>query len=175
MKVTQAPITLDKVLGDYNFQVPLYQREFSWDLEQVSDLYYDLENSNEKNGHFLGSILLYSKDESKILMEIIDGQQRLTTVFLILYSIKKVIKGTEYTKAIEVINNLLYQRSKSLLITDNSEEPRLVTGKRDKRLFKAILKGEEIDRHKDGRIKSHKLLLNALDNFLHQKIEKLRY
>src|ERR1035437_4646227 len=103
MKVTQEPVTLDKVLGDFNFQVPLYQREFSWELEQVSDLYYDIESSQKGNGHFLGSVLLYSKDEAKKLMEIIDGQQRLTTIFLILYSIKKAIASTEYTKAIEAI------------------------------------------------------------------------
>lgn len=174
MKVTQEPVTLDKVLGDFNFQVPLYQREYSWELEQVSDLFYDIENSTETDGHFLGSVLLYAKDEKKMLMEIIDGQQRLTTIFLLLYSIKKIIKGTEHTRAIEAINNLLYHRSKSLLVNDSSEEPRLTTGKRDKRLFKAILKGEEIDRHKDGRMKSHRLLLNALETFLDQKMEKTK-
>lgn len=174
MKVTQEPITLDKVLGDFNFQVPLYQREYAWELEQVSDLFYDIENSREDDGHFLGSILLYTKDENNKLMEIIDGQQRLTTIFLILYGVKRVIKNTEHSKAIEMINNLLYQRSKKLAIVDTSEEPRLTTGKRDRRLFKAILKGEETSKHSDGRIKSHRLLLNALENFIFEKIDKMK-
>lgn len=174
MKVTQEPTTLDKVLGDFNFQVPLFQREYSWELEQVSDLFYDIESSSEEAGHFLGSILLHSSDGSKKLMEIIDGQQRLTTIFLILYSLKKALKNTEHTRAIETINNLLYQRSKKLSVIDTGEEPRLATGKRDRRLFRAILKGEVIDVHKDGRIKSHKLLVNALENFLDIKIEKMK-
>lgn len=175
MKVTQSPISLDLVLSDLNFEVPLYQREYSWNLEQVSDLFYDIDNSQEDEGYFLGSILLYVKDESKKLMEVIDGQQRLTTIFLILYAIKRVIAGTEYTKAIETINNLLYKRTKSLIVTDISEEPRLTTGKRDRRLFKAILKSEEINKdNKDGRVKSHKLLLEALESFIIPKIEQIK-
>ena len=82
MKVTQSPNSLEQVLGNFNFEVPLYQREYSWELEQVSDLFYDIDNAQEDEGYFLGSILLYVKDETKKLMEVIDGQQRLTTIFL---------------------------------------------------------------------------------------------
>lgn len=175
MTITQEPISLETVLSGNIFEVPLYQREFSWELEQVSDLYYDIENSAIEEGHFLGSLLLSIKEEDKKTKEVIDGQQRLTTLFLILYAVKKAIDTTPaYSRALETINTLLYQRSKSLLKADTSEEPRLATGKRDKRLFKAILQGGEIDSHKDGRIKSHKLLMNIYQNFLSEKIEKLR-
>jgi uncharacterized protein with ParB-like and HNH nuclease domain len=174
MTITQAPITLEAVLGNNTFEVPLYQREFSWELEQVSDLFYDIESSTDTEGHFLGSLLLFVKDEGKNVREIIDGQQRLTTLFLILYSIKKTIEKTEYNKAKESINNLLYQRSKSLLVTDTTDEPRMTTGKRDKRLFKAIMKDESTDTFTDGRRKSHKLLLNVYQNFLIGKIEKIK-
>jgi len=175
MKVTQSPVTLGLVLSDLNFEVPLYQREYSWELEQVSDLFYDIDTAAEEEGYFLGSILLYVKDADKKLMEVIDGQQRLTTIFLILYTIKKAIAGTQYPKAIDGINNLLYQRTKSLLIEDAGEEPRLTTGKRDKKLFRAILKSEEIGKNnKDGRVKSHKLLIDALESFIIPKIDKIK-
>ena len=128
----------------------------------------------EKGGQYHRIFQLYNKDEGKKTMEIIDGQQRLTTLFLFLYGIKKIIAGSSYTKAIEAINNLLYQRKKSLLSEDNSEEPRLTTGKRDKRLFKAILKGEEITDHKSDKFKSHKLLVSALDSFISIKLEKIK-
>jgi len=175
MKVTQEPVTLDKVLEDFIFEIPLYQREYSWELEQVSDLFYDIENAN--NGHFLGSILLYSKDDNKKIKEVIDGQQRLTSIFLILYGIKKILDLTEdptYSKAKEVINNLLYNRSKNLLDDDKSIDPRLVTGKRDKKVFKAILSGQETNEVSDKRYKSHKLLLNSFDKFICPKLEKLK-
>lgn len=74
MKVTAEPITIDdKELKDYIFHVPLYQREYSWDLEQISDLLNDINDSYEGNEHFLGSILLFARDN--LNREIIDGQQ----------------------------------------------------------------------------------------------------
>ena len=42
MKVSQEPINLGDVLKDKQFIVPLYQREYSWSLEQISDLFYDI-------------------------------------------------------------------------------------------------------------------------------------
>lgn len=178
MNVTSEPVNIfDKNLQSYNFEVPLYQREYAWELEQVSDLFYDIQNSGDNNHHFLGSILLFEKDNNT--REIIDGQQRLTTIFLILYSLRKAlinIKGNNDKRVengVKIIDNILYQRSKKASIIDEGIEPRLTTGKRDKRLFKAILKGEEVDKLKDGRRKSHKLLLNALHNFLDSKIETL--
>jgi uncharacterized protein with ParB-like and HNH nuclease domain len=81
MEVTQKPVPIRNYLKEFNFEVPLYQREYSWDLEQISDMFYDIENSTKENGHFLGSLLLYSKDQQNKIKEIIDGQQRLTTLF----------------------------------------------------------------------------------------------
>jgi uncharacterized protein with ParB-like and HNH nuclease domain len=171
MRITQSPIALRHILGENTFEIPLYQREFSWELEQVSDLFYDIDNSTANDGHFLGSLLLYANDE-KSPKEVIDGQQRLTTLFLLLFTIKKAIANSGGAKAIETLNNLLYERSTSLLVEDTSDEPRLKTGKRDRKLFRALLKGEEISTHKQ-KIKSHKLLLDVLDNFLKEKIDKL--
>ena len=52
-------------------------------------------------------------------------------------------------------------------------EPRLETGKRDKQLFKSIIKGDDYTIHKDGRRNSHKNLTNALD-FFKAKINDIR-
>src|ERR1700733_11128080 len=89
MKVTQSPVKIvHPEFMDVTFSVPLFQREYAWDLDQVAELFYDIENSNS-DGHFLGSLLLFSLDEKK--KEIIDGQQRLTTIFLIFLGIKKTL------------------------------------------------------------------------------------
>src|ERR1035437_4509377 len=91
MKGSPEPVRIqDKNLNDYILEVPLYQRECSWELEQVSDLFYDINNSNESSPHFLGSLLLYAVNDTT--REIIDGQQRLTTIFLILYSLRAGFK-----------------------------------------------------------------------------------
>lgn len=179
MKVTSEPITIDeKELKDCVFHVPLYQREYSWDLEQISDLFNDIDESYEGNEHFLGSILLWAVDDSK--REIIDGQQRLTTIFLILWGIRNAliqlndIDDQRISLGVSIIENIIYVRKRKTSAIDTSNEPRLATGKRDRKLFRAILKGENVENKniKDGRKKSHKLLLNAT-SFINQKIQHI--
>lgn len=174
MNVTSSPITiLDKDLRDVVFEVPLYQREYSWELEQISDLFYDIQNSDPDEGHFLGSLLLY---EVGAVRQIIDGQQRLTTVFLFLHSILKALnaiddKSDMVKDGISTIQPIIYQKKKRVSDQSTSIEPRLTTGNRDKKLFKAILQGQELKGKKDGRRKSHKLLINAVEEFIDPKIK----
>jgi hypothetical protein len=171
MKVSQEPNKISDILKDKTFTVPLYQREYSWNLEQVSDLYYDIYDS-EDDGHFLGSLLLFQTDNLK-KMEIVDGQQRMTTLFLLLFSILKSLNGSDKTKAIERINSLLFVIDPNDLSNDvSSSEPRLETGKRDKYLFKSIIRNEDFNAHKDGRKRSHKNLTNTLE-FFNQKISEI--
>lgn len=57
--------------------IPLYQREYTWTDEKIGTLVNDIKRSNK----FLGNIIL---DETEFCYEIVDGQQRITTCFLIL-------------------------------------------------------------------------------------------
>lgn len=63
------------------FRIPPYQRPYSWTFEQVDDLWEDL-RENAASGHFLGSIVMSTEDEDRPL--VIDGQQRLTTLMLLM-------------------------------------------------------------------------------------------
>lgn len=171
MKVSQEPIKISDILKDKTFTVPLYQREYSWNLEQVSDLFYDISDS-EDEGHFLGSLLLYQSEDINH-MEVVDGQQRMTTLFLLLFSILKKLNGSDKTKAIERINSLLFIIDPNDLSDDiTSSEPRLETGKRDRYLFKSIIRNEDYTAHKDGRRRSHKNLTNTLE-FFDQRITEI--
>lgn len=106
-------------------------------------------------------------------MEIVDGQQRMTTLFLLLFSVLKHLENSDRTKAIERINSLLFVIDPNDLSNDtSSSEPRLETGKRDKYLFKAIIRNEDYSAHKDGRRRSHKNLTNTLD-FFDQRISEI--
>lgn len=76
------------------YNVPVYQRPYSWEKEQVNVLLEDLFSSYEEDknsGYYIGNIIIYDKSE-KIdgiinKYEIIDGQQRITTFALILLSL----------------------------------------------------------------------------------------
>lgn len=165
MKVSQEPQKLTSILENKIFKVPIYQREYSWSLNEVSDLYYDIEETDDQEGHFFGSLLLYQPD-NKSDVEIVDGQQRITTLFLLLYALLKELESSDKSKAIDKIKSLLFiidPNDLSEIIS--SSEPRLEIGKRDKTLFKAIISNQSFSIYKDGRKKSHKNLTNTLDFF----------
>lgn len=73
----------DKTIFDlgYNFIIPIYQRGYEWEKEHIEKLIKDIIENNETS-YYLG-VLVISKNTKK-QYEIIDGQQRLTTLYLIL-------------------------------------------------------------------------------------------
>ncbi len=79
--------SLRKLLGqqDEQFRLPPYQRPYAWTSEQVDDLWDDL-LENAETGHFLGSLVLAAEDETQ--PTVIDGQQRLTTLMVLLSALR---------------------------------------------------------------------------------------
>lgn len=89
-----------------HYIVPDYQREYVWKDEQIEQLISDLieaYNADNKKAYFLGTIVTYDAGSQ---FELIDGQQRLTTFFILLCAIKRIYQNNnEQTSLIE---NLIY-------------------------------------------------------------------
>ena len=86
-------------LTDTTFFIPVYQRDYNWEEKQCQILLNDIISvyENKNSTHFIGSIVyikenIYATDEKKEL-EIIDGQQRLTTLTLLLMVIYHISKN----------------------------------------------------------------------------------
>lgn len=80
------------------FKVPKYQREYTWGKAEWDDLVDDLLEDTGTEGHFLGTIICVNSTENtteESILEVIDGQQRLTTLSLLLTSIYSVLKDYE--------------------------------------------------------------------------------
>jgi uncharacterized protein with ParB-like and HNH nuclease domain len=78
------------------YEVPKYQREYIWGKEQWENLFNDLSDSD--GGHFLGSIICINNGVDALGMtplEVIDGQQRLTTISLLFASIYNKLRNDE--------------------------------------------------------------------------------
>lgn len=75
------------------FVIPVYQRNYNWKNEQCKQLFDDLVSlhNNEKKNHFFGSIV--SVNENSKEFTVIDGQQRLTTVSLIMIAMIKAVEN----------------------------------------------------------------------------------
>ncbi len=79
------------------FVIPIYQRVYSWEKEQCKQLWDDIVKTggnDQMNGHFIGSIVfmqdgIYTTNHNELL--IIDGQQRLTTITLLLTALRNYL------------------------------------------------------------------------------------
>lgn len=84
---------LVKVFSDaYFFEIPFYQRPYAWEEEQVGELLDDLLNGMERGSeepYFLGSVVLI-KDENSPRSQVVDGQQRLTTLTILLCALREL-------------------------------------------------------------------------------------
>src|SRR3989344_2635891 len=71
--------------GSSYYQVPDYQRPYAWDNEQVEQLWEDIFTAFQENmdEYFLGSIILTDNKQNQKALDIVDGQQRLTTLMIL--------------------------------------------------------------------------------------------
>lgn len=91
MTITQSDFL--KVLSEQGqYQIPIYQRAYAWENEQCEKLIRDIAEAGTPGNpnHFIGSVIL-KKEKSSILSlyNVIDGQQRLTSVSLLLLALRR--------------------------------------------------------------------------------------
>ena len=92
--------SLDSIFsGNYVFSVPSYQRPYSWTKDNAAELFDDLfdayqNKTSEGDSYFLGSLVL-KKDPYKPNSDIIDGQQRLTTITILLAILRDQLAATK--------------------------------------------------------------------------------
>ncbi len=94
------------------FVIPEYQRPYAWTDEQVETLFEDLweftatSGGTERDGsYFLGSIVAYENEDGE--QEIIDGQQRITSLFLLLRAIYTRLVATPESERTAEANNFI--------------------------------------------------------------------
>lgn len=72
--------TAGGLLSSSTFEVPPYQREYSWHDEEVKEFFYDIQRSLDDETYFLGLVILTEENGRK---KIVDGQQRIVTLTLL--------------------------------------------------------------------------------------------
>ncbi len=111
------------------FVIPIYQRLYSWKKEQCEQLWDDIikiGGNDKMNGHFIGSILYAGVDDTHSSpLLIIDGQQRLTTITLLLTALRDHLN--DKVKREEIENHYLINSDK-----DGDKKFRLILSESDK-------------------------------------------
>lgn len=109
---------VNKIFLEDSYSVPIYQRSYAWEKDQIEQLINDIYDASDKETYFLGSLIV--DEQEKHLFSVIDGQQRLTTLYLIMaYLNKELLKANCLTfEAREESNRVL----SVLLNTDFSDD-----------------------------------------------------
>ena len=77
-----------------NYIIPIYQRNYAWGDNEINSLLQDIKNACKKNkeqdkNYYIGSLVVYRRENDGF--EVIDGQQRLTTLTLIMHHLDKLV------------------------------------------------------------------------------------
>ncbi|WQS04177.1 DUF262 domain-containing protein [Helicobacter pylori] len=142
MKATQSTINDFFALTGTIFSIPVYQRNYTWEEENCEKLLQDIVSiSQNKKTHFMGSItyILHLIDDEKSLRQlqefvIIDGQQRITTIMLLLKAIETKIQNEGIKREIDNLLNLSGQRLRLKPIKSDKEAFDLVMQNRSHEL-----------------------------------------
>lgn len=125
-------IGVAEILSSGKLFVPMYQRSYSWEEQNVRDLFNDIGTAmrDSEKEYFLGSIVIAEKDSDH--MEVVDGQQRLATTFILLAAIKDYFhKTSDYDRASDIRRKYLGDRN----IRTQEDEPKLRLDQSDNDYF----------------------------------------
>lgn len=143
--------------GTKQYLIPLFQRIYSWSEKQWAVLWEDIleisqsEENFNNDSHFIGSIVsipLNAKLQSIPKFLLIDGQQRITTILILLAALRDVAKEQGLNELAEEIHEtLLINKHKK-----NNEVYKFIPTNIDSDVFKAIILNEDLSTYQDHKI-----------------------
>lgn len=160
-QVQEISIQLDgisNVLKTRRFKVPAYQRSYAWEAEHVTALLADVNEAikSKEKEYFLGSIVVTGPVDRRY--EVVDGQQRLTTVSLLIAAIRDRFRDEGDNEAeTSIRNDFLANVDRKT----KEREPRLALNEVDNELYQELIENRsaiEVARYPR---QSHKRLISA--------------
>lgn len=152
--------------SEKQFFIPVYQRNYEWGLTQCKQLFNDLEDviSKKRNNHFFGSIVSILSSDYGTEFQIIDGQQRLTTISLLLLSMHNLLKNN----IVNSIDNQLQRKifEEYLVNKYNPEEKRikLKNTSNNQKYYESLLDGDAIEDTKTNILLNYNYFTDRIKN-----------
>ena len=163
--------------GGTQFVIPTYQRNYVWESKNIKQLLSDIKKlvkteKTEKNYHYIGSIVYINTSSIGMYYEktIIDGQQRLTTIFLILQTLKIVASVKGDSKKAESINTMYLENN---IYVEDSFKYRLKPLISDDIVYELIAKNNlsELDKYKHSNVyKAFSIIQKEMKNWVDEGI-----
>jgi hypothetical protein len=129
------------------FEIPKYQRGYAWDRQNIRDLFDDIiESIESKSNHYIGTIVLSRSKDNADKYYIVDGQQRITTISLIIQAL---------VHCLDEKNKVFYHR----FYIKEEDSYRLLPLNRDKNYFVNLLENNVLEPEN----KSQRALRDAME------------
>jgi uncharacterized protein with ParB-like and HNH nuclease domain/predicted transport protein len=156
---------LDLLAKGSQFVIPIYQRTYSWTEGECAQLWSDVlraGSDHDLNAHFIGSIVHVEKGLSNLTSQepnlVIDGQQRLTTVTLLVTALARVLE-TYPDDEREPLDGFSPRKLRNRYLVNNDEEGerfhKLLLSQTDKETLKTVVRGAEAPPHASERVLSN--------------------
>ena len=106
MRLNPQHLTVAKLMQSRLFRVPDYQRAYSWQKRQRADLFEDIREVHRTGrNHFMATVVGLARDTRSIdadefgVVELVDGQQRVTTLVILIKAIEKALDADDQTES----------------------------------------------------------------------------
>jgi hypothetical protein len=164
--------TIGKLFSDRMVRVPHYQRGYAWEERQCQDFLEDLELLSDGQEHFFGLLILHArsngpgpvighKGRAYDVYDVVDGQQRLTTVVLFLDAVRKEMER------FDDLQMLASGLRETFIVTQDIHgypRPKLMLNRDTHKFFYATVLGQD-EEIVGATIRSHELLAQARAHF----------
>jgi len=149
MKITPTTLTLQQFfsVGNEQFLIPAYQRRYAWGLRQQRELFDDIRLLASGDTHLLGTVLFLSQTHKPGInqLELVDGQQRVTTIAILMRVIARRFEQEQKEKTAQKIAELLQCEG-----TDDQVMPKLQLGDLDHSDYVRIMDEGDISEVENG-------------------------
>jgi uncharacterized protein with ParB-like and HNH nuclease domain len=146
--------------SDFFFRIPDYQRPFSWDDKNFNDLIDDLCTAQQDQQYFLGTLVLH-KREDKNTYDVVDGQQRLTSLLILVACLRDLIDDAKFTETLQ--GKIVQEENK---VDGIPELPRITV--KDRQIFRELVlnaKGTETKKRVEDLAEPENRYLQAINIF----------
>jgi len=148
-RIDAGDIILGDLYSNYLFDIPNYQRPFSWEDEQFDELIDDLLSAYDRNietygdvrenlldyePYFLGSLILQRLNE-KDRFDVVDGQQRLTSLAILMAVLRDELEGTQIASN---LHDKLYEEGDEMMV-NKPEQYRLSVRSQEQQFFEEYI------------------------------------
>lgn len=159
--------SIENLVKSGEYIVPIYQRNYAWsekEINQLIDDIYDYCNANKNNYYYIGTLVVYKKGDA---YEVIDGQQRLTTLYILISVLKNKFQKTINSMQFSLKFESREKSQKALQEIFESE----ISPKDD--LTISIMNAYEIIEKRFNKLTNEKILEDFFD-YLKEKVQILR-